>query len=246
MEPTIVREVVYPDSDGEPMGETQLHIGWSIRLLQILEHRYERQRVLTGANLIFYWVEGEPQYSVVPDLFVVLDCDPDPPRRVFKTWEEGCVPNFVLEVTSSSTRRKDESTKPGIFMDIGVGEYVMYDPTGDYLDPPLRMLRLVDGRYVAVEPDAEGRLLSEELGIVLRLVDGALELRDAETDEVLRPAVEVEREWRLAERAAREALEAAHAEERAAHGAERQAREAAEAELERLRERLAELEDSEE
>jgi Uma2 family endonuclease len=185
MKPVVLPEIEYPESDGEPMGETQLHVAWTLRLLQILEHRHADQPVLVGANLIFYWVEGDPRKSVCPDVFVTLDCSPTPPRRTFRTWEEGRVPNCVIEVTSRRTRRRDMEEKPEVYAEMGIGEYFLYDPTADYLDPPLQGHRLRNGRYERIEPDDDGTLTCEELDVLLRLHDGELELLDRTTAEPL-------------------------------------------------------------
>ena len=59
----------------------------------------------------------------------------------------------------------------------------MFDPTEDYLTPPLQGFRLVDGEYLPIEP-VDGRLPSEVLGLhleqdgrELRLYDPARRLR---------------------------------------------------------------------
>jgi len=85
---TVDSLIEYPESDGKPMGETDLHRDWMVRILEILRYRYRQQRVYVASDLIVYYEEGDPTRSVVPDDFVVMDCDPGR-RRTFKTWEEG-------------------------------------------------------------------------------------------------------------------------------------------------------------
>ena len=99
----------------------------------------------------------------------------------------------------------------------------MYDPTSDYLVPPLRGFRLTDDQHVPIEPDASGSLISEQLNLRLRIEAGELVMYDLDTNE--RQLTEAE-----AERAALEL--------------ERAAREDAEVELQRLRKLLDEREDS--
>ena len=99
----VADQIDYPESDGKPMGETDLHRDWMVRILDILRYRYRRQRVYVASDLLLYYVQGVPWKFVVPDDFVVLDCDPQR-RRVFKTWEEGKAPDVVFEVTSRSSR----------------------------------------------------------------------------------------------------------------------------------------------
>ena len=64
----------YPETDGQPMGETDLHRDWMIRILDMLRYRYRGRRVYVGCDLIVYFEEGEPSRYVVPDAFVALDC----------------------------------------------------------------------------------------------------------------------------------------------------------------------------
>jgi hypothetical protein len=106
-----------------------------------------------------------------------------------------------------------------------VKELFLYDPTQDYLDPPLQGFRFEQGERVPITPDETGGLQCRELGLVLRLEEGQLVMEDARTGERL--LTEAEAAWRQqqAERAAREAAEA-------------RAR-AAEEELRRLREQIA-------
>jgi hypothetical protein len=42
---TIPNEIEYPESDGKPMGETDLHRDWMVRILEIFRQRYTGQRV---------------------------------------------------------------------------------------------------------------------------------------------------------------------------------------------------------
>lgn len=177
-------EIEYPESDGKPMAETEIHLEWMIYLRDILKFRYRNQRVYVGANMMLYYVEGDPRKSVAPDVFVAKDCDPGL-RNIFKTWEERCVPNVVFEVTSNSTRREDEVTKPRIYAKMGVKELFLYDPTGDYLDTSLVGYRFSRGRKTRIRPDESGALECQELGLNLRLQDGELQVHDSQTGDRL-------------------------------------------------------------
>jgi Uma2 family endonuclease len=211
-------EVEYPETDGQPMGETDLHRQWMYRIIDLLTHRYRDQRVYVTGNLLMYYEEGNPSRFVVPDAMVVKDCDPGV-RRTFKLWEEKRIPSAVFETTSRYTKREDTVYKPQMYERLLIPEYFLYDPTADYLRPPLQGHRLVENRYVRIEPDVSGRFFCSELGLWLRLEGGELVMYDCESG--LRLLTEAEEE-----RAAREAAEAA--------------REAAEADNERLRARLKE------
>jgi Uma2 family endonuclease len=198
--------IEYPESDGKPMGETDLHRRWMIRILDLLSYRYRDERVYVSSDLLVYYIEGAPTKFVVPDDFVVKDCDPHE-RRTFKIWEEGKAPDVVFEVTSRSTQREDMVFKTPIYARMGVKELFLYDPTSDYLDPPLYGFRLDEGDFARIEADAEGFLACEQLGVRMRLEDGALVMYDAESGHVLLTESEAERAARDVERAAREAAE---------------------------------------
>ena len=225
-----LNEIEYPESDGLPMGETDLHRNWMMRLFDMLRYRYRDQRVYVACDLLVYYEEGEPSRFVVPDDFVVLDCEPGD-RRVFKIWEEGKPPNVVIEVTSRTTKNEDTSHKPVLYARMGVRELFLYDPTSEYMTCPLQGFRLEGEEYLPIQPDPAGRLECRELGLQLRLEHGQLVLRDSRTGEPLLTEGEAERAGREAERAARMAEQAAReaAEARAA---------AAEEEVRRLREQL--------
>jgi Uma2 family endonuclease len=211
------------------MGETDWHRDWIIRLIDMLQQRYRGQQVYVTGDLLLYYEEGNPKRFLVPDVFVVLNHQPGM-RRIYKLWEEGQPPNAVIEVTSRSTKREDANAKPQKYAAIGVGEYFLFDPTNDYLRPPLRGYRLTDERYVPIEPDATGGLICEQLSLRLCLEAGELVIYDLETGEPLLTEAGAERA----------ALEA----ERAALQREQTAREAAEAEVQRLRKLLDEQEHS--
>jgi Uma2 family endonuclease len=177
-------EVEYPESDGKPMAETDVHLDCMIRIRNLLRWRYRGERVYVGSNLLVYYVQGDPRKSVAPDDFVVKDC-PSGDRRTFKVWEEGRAPNVVFEITSLSTRKEDEVKKPRLYARMGVKELILFDPLAEYLDPPLQGFRFVDGKKLPILPDATGALESRELGVRLRAEDGELVMYDIATGERL-------------------------------------------------------------
>jgi Uma2 family endonuclease len=208
--PLALKDVIYPESDGKPMAETDDHRDLMFDLIAILRHLFAGQRVYVSGNLLVYYVEGNPKKSVAPDTFVVKDCDPRR-RRIFKIWEEGKGPNFAMELTSKKTRREDEGPKKRLYAQLQVPEYFLFDPLGEWLKPPLVGYRLVNGEYVRIQPNADGGLDSEQLGVTFKVEDGQLVLYRTATGERLRSEAEaraVQAEARAAqEAAARRALE---------------------------------------
>jgi Uma2 family endonuclease len=199
-------EVFYPESDGQPMAETDLHRDLMVDLIRALRRRYlaEPDVYVTG-NLFFYFVKGDPRAVVAPDLFLVKGV-PKGRRRIYKLWEEGRVPSLVIELTSDSTPDEDVFKKKNIYERLGVDEYFLFDPYEDYLRPSLQGHRLTDGRYRSIEPEADGSLRSLTTGLLLRREGEMLRLVDAATGEVLPWDEERDDEFER-ERAARRAAE---------------------------------------
>ena len=181
--------IEYPSSDGKPMSETQRHRIVSIDVCSTLEGLYaDRPDVFIGADLLLYYEEGNIGLRVSPDVFLAFGVPKLPLRDTYLLWIEGKAPDFVVEVTSRSTRRRDEGFKRDLYESLGVGEYWQFDPTGDYLDPILKGRRLAGGKYQAIEPriGPRGALhYPSALGFEMRLEDGCLRLFDPRRREYL-------------------------------------------------------------
>jgi hypothetical protein len=105
----------------------------------------------------------------------------DPPRDYYLVWKEGKAPDVVIEITSKSTKREDKTTKWELYRDVlKVPEYFQFDPTEDYLKPPLQGFRLVNGEYIPI-PMVNGRLPSQVLGLHLERDGKELRLFDPVT-----------------------------------------------------------------
>src|SRR5215475_4655569 len=216
--------VDYPDTDGLPMAESDFQrkpLTYAVEALDI--YFQDRPNVYVSGNLFLYYREGDPRAVVAPDVFVVFGAEKRD-RSSYKLWEEPKAPDFVLEITSKSTRSEDQESKPQIYTQLGVREYVQYDPTGDYLKPPLQGLRLVAGTYepLPVTERPEGRLVlySAVLELELHLEDGQLHFYAAETGQKLLTHREAEQARLQAEQARLQAEQARlQAEERASREA---------------------------
>jgi Uma2 family endonuclease len=177
------RDIYYPESDGQPMAETDLHRDEMFDLIQALKRRYRGvPDVYVSGNLFFYYIKGDPRAVVAPDVFLVKGVEKRP-RRTYKLWEEGRVPSLVIELTSDSTRDEDLSKKKTCYERLGVEEYFLHDPYQDYLDPALQGFRLTNDRYQRIEPETDGSLRSLATGLLLRIEGPRLRLVDAATGE---------------------------------------------------------------
>ncbi|HVG10785.1 MAG TPA: Uma2 family endonuclease [Thermoanaerobaculia bacterium] len=193
-----MQDEFYPSSDGKPMAESDLHRKEMMYLIEALEGWYEdAPDVYVSGNLLLYYVRGDRNYVVAPDVFVVKGITKRN-RDLYKLWEEGRGPAFVIEVTSDSTRDEDLGRKRSLYEQWGVEEYFLHDPDEDYLKPGLQGYRLVNGRYQKIVPEADGTLLSRTTGLRLRRDGNHLRLIDPATGTPL-PGIEELREavWRL-------------------------------------------------
>jgi len=143
-QPSIIR---YPDSDGEPMAESDLQYRCITDIRFGLEQFYrENSQVYVGADLLIYYVEGDPGKSVAPDVFVALGV-PRGLRHNYLIWEEGKPPDVAFEFASPGTWRGDLGWKRGLYLGLGVQEYFLFDPSGEYFQPMLQGYSLAGDAY---------------------------------------------------------------------------------------------------
>jgi Uma2 family endonuclease len=181
------QEVEYPSSDGKPMAETDLHRDEMVYVIEGLRlHFRDEPDVYVSGNILLYYVKGDPTSSVSPDGLVARGLSHAKERRdIYKVWEEGRPPGWVIEVTSRKTRREDLRRKKDLYESLGIEEYFLYDPREEYLDPPLQGYRLLGDRYQPVSPEPNGFLFSRVLNMFLTSDQAGLRLIDAETGEVV-------------------------------------------------------------
>ena len=124
-----------------------------------------------------------------PDLLVALHADPAAcrARNGYVISEQGKPPDFVLEIASPSTGRRDTVDKRITYAALGIPEYWRFDETGQFHGARLAGDRLVGGRYepIPIEelPDGSLRGHSAILNVDTRWVDGELVWYDPATGE---------------------------------------------------------------
>jgi Uma2 family endonuclease len=184
-------EIEYPSSDGEPMAESDItrdYITYGVEALKL--YFQGNSDVYVSANSFVYYEEGNKAAVVAPDIYVVFGVRKRK-RDNYKVWQEGGItPQFVLEITSATTQDVDQETKPETYRSLGVREYFQYDPSGDYLNPILQGVRLVNGKYEPIEANNIAFdslwLYSEVLGLELHIVSGELRFRNPQTEDFLK------------------------------------------------------------
>ncbi len=130
------KEVVYPESDGEPMAENTLQFTYIVLIKEGLNILYKhRDDVFVAGDLFWYHVEGDPNERAAPDTMVVFGR----PRREYlgsyKQWEEeNIAPQVVFEVLSPSNTPAGMRQKLNFYDRHGTQEYYVYDPLGGTLE----------------------------------------------------------------------------------------------------------------
>ncbi len=102
----IPTQIEYPDEDGKPMAEGDVQCSYLTYARSALRLYFQtRSDVYVAGNLFIYYEQGNPESVVAPDVFVIFGVD-NQDRRSYKTWEEqDRTPDFVLEITSKTTRK---------------------------------------------------------------------------------------------------------------------------------------------
>jgi Uma2 family endonuclease len=128
-------EVIYPDSDGQPMSDNTLQFKWIVTIEGGLEGVFnDDANVFVAGDLLWYPVQGKPTIRAAPDAIVVFG-RPKGDRGSYKQWdEEGIPPQVVFEVLSPGNRAGELERKFQFYERYGVEEYYIYDPDrGDFV-----------------------------------------------------------------------------------------------------------------
>ncbi|MCY4416432.1 MAG: Uma2 family endonuclease [Chloroflexi bacterium] len=139
---------------------------------------------------------------VYPDLLVAFNTDPAMylAHNGYVISEQGKPPDFVLEVASPSTGRRDTVDKRIAYAALGIPEYWRFDHDGRSHGTRLAGDRLADGQYEPIQidelPDGSLQGHSDILNLDLRWTDGQLVWYDPATSEPI-VSLESEREARV-------------------------------------------------
>lgn len=225
-------EIIYPESDGKPMGETGIHVRTTLHLYgALLNYFHRRDDVYVAANMFLYYEKGNPKACRTPDVMVIYGVPSAPERRSFFTWREQAVPTIVFEITSKATWMEDLVSKSVLYARLGVQEYFIFDPLEEFLENTLQGFRLEDQDYVPIEADGES-LFSRQMQLSMRREDILLRLFDPDTGEVVlsydEMLAKVDRAVAAADEAARLARDATRRADEEARRAEEESRRAEE------------------
>jgi Uma2 family endonuclease len=131
METQIVKKenIIYPDSDGQPMADNTKQFNWIVLIKEGLEALFaNRPDVFVAGDLLWYPVEGKPTIRKAPDVLVAFG-RPKGDRGSYKQWEEDNIaPQVVFEINSPGNTTLEMLRKFDFYQRYGVQEYVFYDP----------------------------------------------------------------------------------------------------------------------
>ena len=228
-EPALEDDTDYPESDGQPMAETELHRDLMIDSILTLKARFQDvPAVCVSGNMLMYYVPRDAKKSVAPDVFVTFGIERKQ-RRIYRIWEEGKPPDFVLEFSSKGTFKNDLGAKKTLYAEVlGIREYFLYDAERKYLPTPLMGFRLVGAEYVPIRPEPDGKVFAATLGLSLGLRGDGFGFYDAVAERWLETPMDeaaerAEAAASLADRLAAEAEQATLARQRAEATAEEEA-----------------------
>jgi Uma2 family endonuclease len=176
-------DIQFPPVDlysDEPPLESSLHLQQMLLLLQGLDWLWkDRSDYFCAGNLTVYYSPRQRKSEDFrgPDFFVVLDAEKRP-RKSWVVWEEGGqYPNIIIELLSDSTALTDRGLKKQIYQDIfRTPDYFWFDPHS----LEFQGFHLVDGSYVALQPNDQGHLWSQQLGLCLGVEGQSLRYFTAE------------------------------------------------------------------
>ncbi|NEQ38516.1 MAG: Uma2 family endonuclease [Okeania sp. SIO3I5] len=122
-------EIIYPDSDGQPIADNTKQFRWIVTIKENLESLFaDVPDVFVAGDLLWYPIEGNNQTRIAPDTMVVFG-RPKGDRGSYKQWEEeNIAPQVVFEILSPRNTPREMMNKQLCYQNYGVEEYYIYDP----------------------------------------------------------------------------------------------------------------------
>ena len=173
----------HPESDSAAV-ESNTHRKLRAYAVGALEIHYAaRPGFFAASDMGLLFERGNPAAVMAPDLLVSLGAG-SRDRASYKLWQEP-VPDLVMELLSPKTWQRDVEAKPGIYEDLGVREFWLFDPIGR-LPRAINGWRLnARGAYAPVRALPDGGCRSAVLGLDLVAHADGFRFRDPATGELL-------------------------------------------------------------
>ena len=160
-------ELRLPACEDEPVPQNTRQFVAVVDCFDSLRRHWRGRRdVFVGSDQFVYWDpaydsrSNPANYPPAPDLYVAFGVA-NRHRGSYVVWEEGKPPDFVLEIVSPSSRRRDVEEKPDLYARMGVAEFFLYDPESKRAPVPSGF-ELRAGGY---EPLPEEALPEDAIGV---------------------------------------------------------------------------------
>jgi Uma2 family endonuclease len=164
-------DIIYPESDGQPMADNTKQFEWIVVIKENLELLFaDNPDVFVAGDLLWYPVEGSNTIRRAPDTMVAFG-RPKGHRGSYLQWiEENIPPQVVFEILSPGNTLKEMAQKLRFYDRYGVEEYYLYDPDKNDLTGWLRSesgLEVIDDIVGWVSP---------RLGVRFELTEDELQI----------------------------------------------------------------------
>jgi Uma2 family endonuclease len=185
---SIDSELIYPDSDGQPISDNTKQFRWIVLIKENLEILFAHDpQVFIAGDLLWYAVQGRPDIQVAPDAMVVFG-RPKGDRGSYKQWmEENVAPQVVFEILSPGNTVLEMNRKLLFYKHYGVLEYYLYDPDsinlGGFIRGDGSILKGISEMQGWVSPQLGIRFELAESDLVLYRPDGRRFLTSVELDQ---------------------------------------------------------------
>jgi len=169
--PQVDNEIIYPDSDGQPMADNTKQFDWISNIVYNLRSQFEANpNVFIAGDLLWYPVEGNNKIRRAPDAMVAFGRQPGH-RGSYRQWMENDIaPQVVFEIRSPGNSDTEMEQKFQFYQTYQVEEYYLYDPDEGQLKGWIR----AGGQLCPVVPMHGWK--SKHLGIRFELIDTELYL----------------------------------------------------------------------
>lgn len=163
------KDIIYPESDGQPMADNTKQFNWIVAIKLGLELLFTNDsNIFVAGNLLWYPLEGSNKTRCAPDVMVIFG-RPKGDRGSYQQWREDNIPpQVVFEILSPGNTVKEMIEKYKFYQRYGVDEYYLYNPDGGELTGWLRSSNELE----AIE-EMMG-WISPRLGIRFELSEGEL------------------------------------------------------------------------
>lgn len=168
---SVDQDIIYPDSDGQPMSDNTKQFEWIVTIKGGLDALFrDDPNVFVAGDLLWYPVEGNNKIRVAPDTMVAFG-RPKGYRGSYKQWQEDNIaPQVVFEILSPGNTLTEMAKKLELYEVYGVEEYYLYDPDKNDLSIWLRL----EGRLTVVEQTSSW--VSPHLGVRFELTSDTMQI----------------------------------------------------------------------